>query len=47
MNTGVNVLGTEYKIIIKKYSECEAFKEGFDGLLDGITREKLQCDMKT
>lgn len=47
MNSSVNVLGTEYKIIIKKYNECEVFKEGLDGLCDRITKEILLCDMTT
>ena len=36
----VNVLGTGYKIIVKKYDEDEIFaRESFAGYCDGYTKE--------
>lgn len=44
----VNVLGTEYKIIVKKYTEEEAFEiRSIDGFCDGYTKEIVVCDMHT
>ena len=44
----VNVLGTEYKIIVKKYDEDECFeKSSFAGYCDGYTKEIVICDMST
>lgn len=44
----VNVLGTEYKIIVKKYDEDECFeKNSFAGYCDGYMKEIVVCDMST
>lgn len=44
----VNVLGTEYKIIVKKYDEDECFeKNSFSGYCDGYMKEIVVCDMST
>lgn len=44
----VNVLGTEYKIICKKYDEEEAFKrKSIDGFCDGYAKIIVVCDMST
>ena len=44
----VNVLGTEYTIIVKKYTEEEAFeRRSIDGFCDGYTKEIVVCDMHT
>lgn len=43
----VNVLGTEYKIIVKKYDE-DVFKEKqIDGYCNGFTKEIAVCDLTT
>lgn len=44
----VNVLGTEYKISVKRYDEDETFtRESFVGYCDGYTKEIVICDMST
>lgn len=44
----VNILGTEYEIIIKKYDEEEAFdRNSFAGYCDGYTKQIVICDMHT
>lgn len=44
----VNVLGTEYTIIVKKYSEESAFKRrSICGFCDGYSKEIVICDMHT
>jgi hypothetical protein len=44
----VNVLGTDYKIIKKKYSEDGAFeRRSIDGYCDSYTKEIVMCDMST
>lgn len=44
----VNILGTEYAIIIKKYDEDEAFeRRSIDGYCDGLTKQIVCCDMST
>lgn len=44
----VNVLGTEYEIIVKKYDEDEIFeKRSFAGYCDGLAKEIVLCDMHT
>ena len=44
----VNVLGTEYKIIVKKYDEDEAFeRRSIDGYCDSYKKEIVVCDMNT
>ena len=44
----VNILGTDYKIIVKRYDEDEAFaRRGIDGYCNGLTKEIVLCDMAT
>lgn len=44
----VNILGTEYKIIVKKYDEDEAFaRRSIDGYCDSFTKTIVVCDMNT
>lgn len=44
----VNVLGTEYTIIVKKYDEDEVFaRRTIDGYCDGLTKQIVVCDMST
>lgn len=44
----VNILGTEYKIIIKKYDEDEAFaRRSIDGYCDDMMKQIVVCDMTT
>lgn len=44
----VNILGTEYKIIIKNYDEDEAFKRrSIDGYCDSYTKTIVVCDLHT
>ena len=44
----VNILGTEYTIIVKKYDEDEAFeRRNIDGYCDGMTKNIVICDMTT
>ncbi len=44
----VNILGTDYEIIVKKYDEDEAFKRNsFDGYCDGYAKKIVCCDMST
>lgn len=44
----VNVLGTEYKITVKKYDEDEAFaRRSIDGYCDSWTKQIVVCDMST
>lgn len=44
----VSVLGTEYKIIFKKYTEDKLFeKDGIDGYCNNISREIVVCCMST
>lgn len=44
----VNILGTDYKIIVKKYDEEEAFeRRSIDGYCDGYTKQIVVCDMAT
>lgn len=44
----VNVLGTEYTIIRKKYDEDEAFeRRSISGYCDGYTKTIVICDMST
>ena len=41
----VNILGTEYTITKKKYTEEEAFS--IDGFCDSFTKQIVYCDMST
>ena len=44
----VNILGTLYEIIVKKYDEEEAFeRRSIAGFCDGYTKEIVVCDMHT
>ena len=44
----VQVLGTEYSIITKKYEEDEIFeRRSLDGYCDGLTKKIVVCDMST
>lgn len=44
----INVLGTDYKIIVKKYDEDEAFDRcSFCGYCDSYSKEIVICDMHT
>lgn len=44
----INVLGTEYEIIRKKYDENPEFKElGADGYIDDMLKKIHYCDMST
>ena len=44
----VNILGTGYEIIVKKYDEDEAFeRRSIDGYCDGYTKQIVICDMAT
>lgn len=44
----VNILGTDYKIIKKKYTEDELFeKNEWAGYCNEILKEIVVCDMKT
>jgi hypothetical protein len=46
--TAVNILGTEYKIIVKDYDEEESFeRRGICGFCDRYAKEIIVCDMKT
>lgn len=48
MKDTVNVLGTEYKILVKKYDEEEAFdRRSIDGFCDNYTKTITVCDMTT
>ncbi len=44
----INILGTNYKIVIKKYDEEESFKRReIDAFCDGYAKEIVVCDMST
>ncbi len=44
----VNVLGTRYEIIVKKYDEEEAFKRhGICGFCDGYAKQIIVCNPTT
>ena len=44
----VNILGTEYTILIKKYDEEETFeRNSFAGYCDGYAKQIVICDMHT
>lgn len=46
--TRINILGTEYTITIKMYSEDENFeRSSICGYCDALTREIVVCDMAT
>ena len=44
----VNILGTPYEIIVKKYDEEEAFdRSSISGFCDGYAKQIVVCDMHT
>lgn len=44
----INVLGTEYTIIVKNYDEDEVFpRRSIDGYCDSWTNQIVVCDMAT
>ena len=44
----VNILGTPYEIIVKKYDEEEEFeRRSISGFCDGYAKEIVVCDMST
>lgn len=44
----VNILGTEYKVIKRKYRKEPRFKRrGIDGYVNNISREIVYCDIST
>lgn len=44
----VNILGTPYEIIVKKYDEDEIFeRRSIVGFCDGYVKEIVVCDMHT
>ena len=44
----VNILGTPYEIIVKKYDEDETFeRRSIVGFCDGYVKEIVVCDMHT
>lgn len=48
MNDMVNILGTPYAIIVKKYTEDEAFERlSIGGYCDGMQKQIVVCDMTT
>lgn len=48
MNNTVTILGTPYKIAVKKYGEEEAFeRRSIDGYCDSLTKNIVVCDMTT
>lgn len=44
----VNILGTDYEIIVKKYTEEECFeRRSIGAFCNGLTKEIILCDMHT
>ena len=44
----LNILGTEYEVIKKKYNEDEVFeRRSIAGYCDGYAKKIVVCDMKT
>lgn len=44
----VNILGTEYEIIVKRYDEDETFeRESYDGYCDSYNKTIVICEMDT
>jgi hypothetical protein len=44
----INILGTEYSLIVKKFSEDEAFeRRSIAGYCDGFSKQIVVCDMST
>lgn len=48
MERTLDILGTPYKICVKKYDEDEAFENSsIDGYCDSYTKQIVVCDMTT
>lgn len=48
MTEHVNILGTDYRIIVRKYDEDARFRErSIDGYCDAMLKELVICDMHT
>ena len=48
MENHVNILGTDYEIIVLKYEEDERFKDrSIDGYCDAVLKRLVLCDMHT
>lgn len=48
MRGSVDVLGTKYRITVKKYGTDPSFKaKSWDGYCDGVTKQIVLCDMRT
>lgn len=44
----INILGTEYSIVVKKYNEDETFeRHSIEGYCDDWTKQIVVCDMST
>ena len=44
----IQILGTEYEIIVKKYDEDESFKkDSIDGYCSSYSKQIVVCDMST
>ena len=44
----LNILGTAYNVVVKKYEEDEAFdRNSFSGYCDGYAKKIVVCDMHT
>lgn len=44
----IDILGTEYEIIVKKYSDEPSFeKDGINGYCDSLLKQIVYCEMKT
>ena len=44
----VNILGTDYQILVKKYDEDEAFeRRSIDGYCNSLTKEIVVCDLNS
>lgn len=44
----INILGTPYKVLIKKYEEEECFeRRSIGAFCNGLTKEIVLCDMHT
>ena len=47
-NSKVNILGTDYEIVVKKYGDDEAFeRRSIDGDCDHLLKQIVICDMTT
>lgn len=47
-NSKVDILGTDYEIVVKKYGDDEAFeRRSIDGYCDHLLKQIVICDMTT